>query len=184
MARASLASAATVAALLTACGPDVAPAVPPEELTGAAWSLTDASGSTPVAGFPVTLRFDDDGSLHGSGGCNRLAGRFAVDGALLTIEDNLATTRRSCPEAVMTLEHNAAPTGGATRAPPGSAPPENQLINTTSRSAESPRRFVQVRGDVYGGACATPPWTIVLIGGGGWITRGGGDAASTLVTRR
>jgi len=120
-------SAATVAALLTACGPDVAPAVPPEELTGAAWSLTDASGSTPVAGFPVTLRFDDDGSLHGSGGCNRLAGRFAVDGALLTIEDNLATTRRSCPEAVMTLEHNAAPTGGATRAPPGSAPPRKSV---------------------------------------------------------
>lgn len=106
MARASLASAATVAALLTACGPDVAPAVPPEELTGTAWSLTDASGSTPVAGIPVTLRFDDDGSVHGSGGCNRLAGRFAVDGARLTIEDKLATTRRSCPEAVMTLEHS------------------------------------------------------------------------------
>jgi heat shock protein HslJ len=74
-------------------------------LAGTAWVLIDPSGQTPVEGTevdaPVTLRFETNGVLTGSDGCNRYRGSYVADGAALRIPNGLSTTRMACPEALM-----------------------------------------------------------------------------------
>ena len=61
------------------------------ELEGVEWTLVDGTGQTLLL---------DGGHAAGSGGCNRFAGGYALDGDRLTFEP-LASTRMACaPEAM------------------------------------------------------------------------------------
>ena len=63
----------------------------PPELEGVEWTLVEGAGQT--------LHLDG-GQAAGSGGCNRFAGGYALDGDRLTFQP-LASTRMACtPEAM------------------------------------------------------------------------------------
>ncbi len=64
------------------------------------WTMADLNGGGAVAGG--TLEFNAD-KVAGSAGCNRLSGRWAQDGASLSIGP-LAATRMACPPPAMQIE--------------------------------------------------------------------------------
>lgn len=70
-------------------------------LSGTSWILSVLAGQDPNPGPQVTLRFEADGTLGGSDGCNRYRGRFSENGSALHIPDNMMSTRMACPEPVM-----------------------------------------------------------------------------------
>lgn len=92
--------------LLAASCATATPADPPsgDGLVGVTWLLTDLDGKAPAKGSPVTLRFSDDGTLSGSGGCNRFAGTYEASGSNLTVGGAMPATMMACAEAVMELE--------------------------------------------------------------------------------
>ncbi len=73
-------------------------------LTGTTWLLDDLGGKAPVKGTSVTARFADDGTVAGSGGCNRFSGTYTASGKTLRVGEALASTMMSCDEAVMSQE--------------------------------------------------------------------------------
>jgi heat shock protein HslJ len=82
--------------LLTFVEADQAP------LVGTAWSasmINNGSGGVTslVAGSEVTAEFGEDGTVTGTGGCNRYNGPFTAEGETIAVGP-LATTRRACPE--------------------------------------------------------------------------------------
>jgi heat shock protein HslJ len=67
----------------------------------------------PIADTEMTVSFEDDGTIAGSGGCNTYDGTYTADGGTLTIGP-LAATRVACDEAIMTQEQQfLAALGGA-----------------------------------------------------------------------
>ena len=56
-----------------------------------------------ISGTELTTLFSDDGSVSGSGGCNRFSGTYAVDGDSLTLSP-LASTKMACADHVMAQE--------------------------------------------------------------------------------
>jgi heat shock protein HslJ len=81
---------------------------PPPELTAPEWHLVTYrgdDGNDIPALANITLRFNPDGTLHGSGGCNQYSAAYTVEGELITVE-SLASTERYClePEGVMDQE--------------------------------------------------------------------------------
>lgn len=64
-------------------------------LTGQEWSLTGLGGAPIEPGSGLTATFGDDGSVNGSGGCNRFMGPYTVEGESLSVGP-LAATRMSC----------------------------------------------------------------------------------------
>ena len=73
------------------------------ELTGGEWVVEDIGGAGVIDGAPASLLFGADGSLSGSGTCNRLIGSYTASDGVLSIEP-LGTTRMACPEALMAQE--------------------------------------------------------------------------------
>jgi heat shock protein HslJ len=89
------------AVLLTTCSED------PGELTGATWVLDPATIATSMglqvpAGTRVDITFAD-GTASGTAGCNTYSATYRAEGADLTFEQIVATTR-ACDEPLMDLE--------------------------------------------------------------------------------
>lgn len=63
--------------------------------------------STPVAGTKLTTNFAADGSMSGSGGCNRFTGTYTADAGKLTITPP-ASTKKLCPEPKDVMAQEAA----------------------------------------------------------------------------
>lgn len=61
--------------------------------------LTEAT----EGGTRAVLRFED-GRLGGSAGCNRLLGGYSLEGEVLTIAPNMASTMMACPPPLMEQE--------------------------------------------------------------------------------
>jgi len=79
-------------------------------LAGTSWSLDsylDENGTLVgvLPGTEVTARFDDDGKVTGSAGCNGYGGDYQLDGATLSIS-SIAQTLKLCtePEGIMEQE--------------------------------------------------------------------------------
>ncbi|MCB1313143.1 MAG: META domain-containing protein [Sedimentitalea sp.] len=72
-------------------------------LTGAEWRVEDLNGAGVIDNAQTTLTFDADGSVYGSGGCNRYNGGFELDGDTLKIGP-VAATQMACAEAVSNQE--------------------------------------------------------------------------------
>ncbi|MFD2738710.1 META domain-containing protein [Sulfitobacter aestuarii] len=73
------------------------------ELTGAEWVIEDIAAGGVIDNSQPSLLFQEDGSLAGSTGCNRILGQYALDGQTLTIEP-AGTTMMACPPALMNQE--------------------------------------------------------------------------------
>ncbi|MEZ5144341.1 MAG: META domain-containing protein [Acidimicrobiales bacterium] len=78
------------------------------DLTGTAWSLeTYAGPSGPVpAAAPTPLTFGPAGALSGSGGCNRITGRYTARDGELTL-DLGAMTQRACADPAVDTQEQA-----------------------------------------------------------------------------
>jgi heat shock protein HslJ len=72
-------------------------------LTGQEWLLTAIDGTAVDAASGMSASFADDGTISGSGGCNRFMGPYSVDGENLSIGP-LAATRMACGDEVGDLE--------------------------------------------------------------------------------
>jgi putative lipoprotein len=67
------------------------------------WLAEDIRGGGVIDDVQTTLEIGADGRATGSGGCNRFAGSYSVNGATLAF-GAIATTRMACPPAVMDQE--------------------------------------------------------------------------------
>lgn len=73
-------------------------------LLGTKWRLEDLAGAGVVDRVQATLEFPEEGKVTGSGSCNTFRGTVTIDGGTITFAP-LATTRKSCAEAVMHQEN-------------------------------------------------------------------------------
>jgi heat shock protein HslJ len=87
---------------LAACAPTASQAG--GEITGVVWVLDSLNGATPVSGTTITVEFTDNGSVGGSGGCNRYSGQYSVSGGDIQITQPMASTMMACEQAVMEQE--------------------------------------------------------------------------------
>ncbi len=97
-------------------------------LTGQEWSLVSIGGAPLPADAGVTASFGEDGSVTGSGGCNRYRGPYAVDGESLSAGP-LVSTRMSCGATADDLERTYL---GALEAAVGFAISGTDLVISTS----------------------------------------------------
>jgi heat shock protein HslJ len=72
-------------------------------LPGSAWQVTTFAGQAPLAGHPITLEFDNEGSVSGDASCNRFGGSCAIEGGQIEV-GALRSTRRACEPEVMQQE--------------------------------------------------------------------------------
>lgn len=73
-------------------------------LVGTSWVLDALQGAAPVAGSTVTAFVESDGSVSGSGGCNRYRAKFTVTDGTLELDAPPVSTMMACDPAVMTQE--------------------------------------------------------------------------------
>jgi heat shock protein HslJ len=81
----------------------------PAEVLQTQWILqyfnTDAkTANQDVSSSRITLKFESDGTLSGSGGCNNYSSTYTVNGQNMTISDKLVSTMMACEQSVMTNE--------------------------------------------------------------------------------
>ena len=72
-------------------------------LTGAEWVIVDVGGKGIIADANLTMSFRHDGSVGGSGGCNRFNAGFDLTGEGLSIGP-AAATMMACEEPLMAIE--------------------------------------------------------------------------------
>lgn len=75
----------------------------PLTLTGG-WLAEDILGGGVVDRVQTVIEIAGDGTVSGSGGCNRLTGKAAIDGDAIRFGP-IASTQMACPEAVMAQEN-------------------------------------------------------------------------------
>ncbi len=73
------------------------------ELEGSRWLLEDIRNTGVIDRAQSTLRFDGDGRVSGSGGCNRMGGGVTLEGNSVQFGP-LMSTRMACVEALMDQE--------------------------------------------------------------------------------
>nr|MCU0465321.1 META domain-containing protein [Anaerolineae bacterium] len=60
-------------------------------LAGTGWYLLENKGAPMIEGTSITLSFDKNGQVGGSGGCNSYGGSYTVDGNSLRFSDVFST---------------------------------------------------------------------------------------------
>ena len=73
-------------------------------LAGSEWRPVEIRGEAVDANGMAFVRFGAEGKVSGSGGCNRFFGQYEIEGTKLTLS-RLGSTRKACPDPLMTLEH-------------------------------------------------------------------------------
>jgi putative lipoprotein len=74
------------------------------QLAGSEWRPVEIRGEAVNVNGMAFVRFGTDGKVSGSGGCNRFFGQYEIEGTKLTLS-RLGSTRKACPEPLMTLEY-------------------------------------------------------------------------------
>jgi len=91
------------AMLLCACRMLGAAGEAPPDLAGTAWQAAEIRGRAVHGDVASTLRFDDDGRVSGSAGCNRYFGTLSLEGERVSVGP-LGSTRMMCAPPVMDQE--------------------------------------------------------------------------------
>ncbi len=99
--------APAVALMLAACHGAVAGSDPSrvaiEDLVQGEWVVEDVNKGGIIDASRLTLAFDAEGRVSGSGGCNRFTGSYRVAARTVYIAP-LAATRRACPGEALNLQ--------------------------------------------------------------------------------
>lgn len=77
---------------------------PERLLTGSEWVVEDIDGRGLIDKSRATIQFMSDGSITGSGSCNRYRGHWSLSGEILEI-GKLAVTRKACLPGLMDQEN-------------------------------------------------------------------------------
>lgn len=72
-------------------------------LFGGTWLVEDIAGRGVIDYAQSTISFDPDGTVSGSGGCNRFRGSATIEGNALTFGP-LAATKKACVPALLDQE--------------------------------------------------------------------------------
>lgn len=72
-------------------------------LYGGAWRAVEIGGNAVTGKAPLTLGFEPDGNVTGSGGCNRFNGTVTIEGNGMSFPP-FAATKKMCVPAVMDPE--------------------------------------------------------------------------------
>lgn len=88
---------------LIACSSNPAP-VTPDALLGAEWRVTHVENNATVEGHQPTIQFGSDGSLNGTGGCNRFFGPYETSSGGIHIGPAAATQMACIDSAVSETE--------------------------------------------------------------------------------
>lgn len=91
------------ALLLCACQTPSAEREPPLDLDGTAWRAAEIDGRAAHPEIASTLRFDGEGGISGSAGCNRFFGTLSRDGDGVSVGP-LGSTRMMCAPPIMDQE--------------------------------------------------------------------------------
>ncbi len=75
-----------------------------DELSGGQWQLVSIDGQPVVAGSLVTLTFDTEGNLFGSGGCNSYSGTYTIEGDQIVMGPIISTLMMCADPAVAEQE--------------------------------------------------------------------------------
>lgn len=79
-----------------------------DPLVGTRWQLSaygQPDAETPIIeGSTVTLEFNADNAVTGSGGCNFYGGSYEIDGETITMSEIISTMMACTPDALMTQE--------------------------------------------------------------------------------
>ncbi|KLK87627.1 hypothetical protein SZ63_10025 [Methanoculleus sediminis] len=134
-------------------------------LTGTSWTLDsylDENGTLVevLPGTEVTARFDDDGKVTGSAGCNGYGGDYRLDGTTLSIS-SIAQTLKLCtePEGIMEQEARFIDLLGSAA---GCRVENDRLVIT---DAEGIDVLFFVKGDVSPGLAGNTWWTLASLAG-------------------
>lgn len=73
-------------------------------LSAQSWQIEYIAGDGVIDYSPAQLTFAADGKFSGNGSCNRIFGRYTIEGDHLKIADDIGSTRMSCPPALMNQE--------------------------------------------------------------------------------
>lgn len=76
---------------------------PASLLQGNEWTVESIAGAPVVPNSTVTLTFDNDGRVVGSGGCNRINMAYTLTGEGMSIEPGLRT-QMACEDAILRQE--------------------------------------------------------------------------------
>lgn len=74
------------------------------DLAGTAWELTALGEDALLEGSTITLIFDDEGRIGGTGGCNTYGGSYSVDGETISFGEVFSTMMACMQDGVMTQE--------------------------------------------------------------------------------
>lgn len=74
-----------------------------QTLTGSEWGPTDISGTSIESTGDVFVRFEQDGTFVGNGGCNSFRGRYVTNGDAILFGPS-AATMKLCEETVSATE--------------------------------------------------------------------------------
>jgi len=95
------ATAAIAVAVTTACA--AAGATAAEDVPAGAWRVEAIGGAAVADAVATTLDIDADGTISGSGGCNRYTGKADIGGETIHVGP-VASTRMLCPDPAMQQE--------------------------------------------------------------------------------
>ncbi len=85
----------------------VTEAPPTNPLAGKTFGLTDLNGAPILADTTITITFNADGTLGGSGGCNNFNGRYTANSGQITISE-VSQTNIFCPAPPGVMEQESA----------------------------------------------------------------------------
>lgn len=77
-----------------------------DDLRGTGWQLVSIEGETIHENSNITLYFDQEGNIGGSGGCNRYSGRYTVDEDGIIVEP-IASTLMMCDDEEVVQQEQA-----------------------------------------------------------------------------
>jgi putative lipoprotein len=73
------------------------------QLMAGEWLLEDLAGTGVIDNLQTTIKFEKEGRLSGSGGCNRYTAPYQLKGNQIKI-GMMAATQKACPPAIMNQE--------------------------------------------------------------------------------
>lgn len=73
------------------------------QLLAGEWLLEDLAGTGVIDNLQTTIKFEKEGSLGGSGGCNRYFASYELKGNQIKI-GTIGATQKACPPAIMDQE--------------------------------------------------------------------------------
>lgn len=75
-------------------------------LTGKTWIIEAMNSSAVLKNSDISISFNPQGQISGSGGCNYFSGDYEASAKVLNVASNIALTQKACTEPLMQQDQN------------------------------------------------------------------------------